>query len=185
MSTEMMVHDEVDRGPAVIVLLLIGFMLFTGTAVLVLVWASGGGRTQEVADDAPLSAPVVDWLANRYAREATARDAASASYAPAAERYYEAAREAKVAVVEMERYQEVIAAEREFTYTTAAAVQQGRRAAAALAQGSGNVVEMERYQEVIAAEREFTYTTAEAVERGRRAAEAFWRVWEAVATGRV
>ena len=64
-------------------------------------------------------------------------------------------------------HEEVAAAEREYSYTTAETVEAGRRAA-------------ERYwlyaytiHEVTAAEREFTYTTAEAVEEGRVAAAAY------------
>lgn len=193
MNTNMIVRDERDRSTGVIVILSIGAMLLAGALVLALVWSGAirleGAEAEARAEsqDAYLGEAVAEWLARHYAREAAARDGAGGSYSAYAEQYYEAALalEAAPDVVEMERYQEVIAADREFTYTTADAVEQGRRAAEALVQGSGNVVEMERYLEVIAADREFTYTTAEAVEQGRRAAAAFWRVWETVATGRV
>lgn len=65
--------------------------------------------------------------------------------------------------------EEVAAAEREFTYTTAEDVAKGRLAA-------------ERYwlytytlPEILAAEREFSYTTAEDVQKGKEAAARYWR----------
>lgn len=69
-------------------------------------------------------------------------------------------------------HEDVAAAEREYTYTTAEAVEEGRRAAEHY--WLTNVV----IHQVAAAEREFTYTTAEEVEKGRVAAELFWQEWE-------
>lgn len=72
--------------------------------------------------------------------------------------------------------EEVAAAEREFTYTTAEDVAAGKLAA-------------ERYwlyahtmQEIVAAEREFTYTTAEDVLNGKVSAKLYWQSREPAAS---
>ena len=66
-------------------------------------------------------------------------------------------------------HEEVAAVEREYTYTTAAAVAAGQRAAERYWQNEY------RYRDLIAAEREFTYTTAKAVAEGKAAAEAYYQ----------
>lgn len=70
-------------------------------------------------------------------------------------------------------HEDVAAAEREYTYTTAEAVAAGKQAA------ENYWLNAHVIHEVAAAEREFTYTTAEAVERGKVAAEAYWQARQA------
>lgn len=106
-------------------------------------------RTYEAAAARANSAPAAagDSIPSYYASRAMAEAllaTASEDDAFYTERYYEAAaaREAAKAVVEMERYAAAMAAEREFTYTTAGDVAKGRRAAEAFwqtweAAGSG------------------------------------------------
>ena len=72
--------------------------------------------------------------------------------------------------------EQVAAAEREFTYTTAEDVEAGRVAA------EEYWMRTHTLHAHVAAERELTYTTAEDVQKGKVAAEAYWEARETAAS---